>query len=135
VSTVLTVNNIKLDAFTRAYVECALWSSTTGEDDTPLDRDYGIRDIEAGTLAKMVEECKQFQEENAELLERWKGYDVDDAGAGHDLWLTRNHHGAGYWDRFCDPEGKELGNRLTELAHGLGGVDLYVGDDGKVHQQ
>lgn len=40
---------------------------------------------------------------------------------GHDLWLTRNGHGAGFWDRGLG----ELGDRLSEAARLLGGVDLY----------
>lgn len=41
--------------------------------------------------------------------------------AGHDFWLTRNRHGAGYWDRGLG----NLGKRLTESAHGYGEVCVY----------
>ena len=47
---------------------------------------------------------------------------------GHDFWLTRNGHGAGFWDRGLG----ELGDRLTGLAKPYGTVDLYITDDGKV---
>lgn len=53
--------------------------------------------------------------------------------AGHDFWLTRNRHGAGFWDR------KSLGraadaalDRLTKASHAEGEQTLIVGDDGKV---
>ena len=42
--------------------------------------------------------------------------------------LTRNGHGAGFWDRGLGA----LGERLTRAAKSHGSVDLYVNDDGKV---
>jgi hypothetical protein len=53
--------------------------------------------------------------------------------AGHDFWLTRNHHGAGFWDR-GELDARGIGKRLTDHAHSYGGVDLYVGDDGRIYQ-
>lgn len=50
--------------------------------------------------------------------------------AGHDLWLTRCGHGAGFWDR-----DKPHGDELTALVgHGtiFDNRDVYVGDDGKL---
>lgn len=46
----------------------------------------------------------------------------------HDFWLTRNGHGAGFWDR-TELDADELGDRLTVLAKEFGAVDLYQGDD------
>jgi len=54
---------------------------------------------------------------------------LDPGQLGHDLWLTRNHHGAGFWDRGLG----KLGDDLTLLAHSLGESELYVGDDDKLH--
>jgi len=48
---------------------------------------------------------------------------------GHDLWLTRNGHGAGFWDRGW----REFGNTLSEIARGMGSVDAYRGDDHLVY--
>lgn len=45
---------------------------------------------------------------------------------GQDLWLTRNRHGAGFWDGALPGD---LGKRLTDAAHVYGPVDLYLGDD------
>ena len=41
---------------------------------------------------------------------------------GHDLWLTRNGHGAGFWDRGLG----ELGERLSEAARSLGEAYAFV---------
>lgn len=46
--------------------------------------------------------------------------------AAHDFILTRNHHGAGFWDGdWHEP----WGSKLTELAHSFGQVDCYVDED------
>jgi hypothetical protein len=116
-----------LDTFTRAYLECALWSSTDNADDSggePLDANYSVDDIAPDTLARMVRDCDLFREACAEDLT-----DVDDERAGHDYWLTRNRHGAGFWDRGLGAVGK----RLTDAAHADGSFDLYIGDDGRIH--
>jgi hypothetical protein len=49
---------------------------------------------------------------------------------GYRFWLTRNHHGAGFWDGDYP---KEIGEALTKLSHEFGETDAYVGDDGKLH--
>lgn len=41
--------------------------------------------------------------------------------AGHDLWLTRNRHGAGFWDGDWDDRGDEL----TSIAHSFGECSVY----------
>jgi hypothetical protein len=108
------------------YLTCAFWSSTTDEG-APLDRDYGSEHLAPEAATRMRREVRDF----LELLER-EGIDWSGAmGAetlGHDFWLTRNRHGAGFWDRGLGA----LGDRLTELAHAAGESDLYVGDDGQV---
>ena len=47
----------------------------------------------------------------------------------HDFWLTRNHHGAGFWDRGLGG----LGAQLTHHAHQAGERWPYQGDDGLVY--
>jgi hypothetical protein len=120
------------DTFTRAYIECALWSST---DDN--DKPYDSNDAELAdeTIVKMAADCKDFQDANAAVLERWYSEAAETfERAGHDFWLTRNGHGAGYWDRWNDgtPQGK-IGRELTDLAHAYGSCDLYTGDDGRIY--
>lgn len=118
---------VDLDDFTRGYIEAALWSSTD-EHGEPLDAVYSVDDIAPETLASMAEDCKAFQDTNGEDLAAYYEH-RDPSAAGHDFWLTRNGHGAGFWDRGLG----ELGDRLSDAAKVYGGVDLYVGDDGNVH--
>lgn len=51
---------------------------------------------------------------------------------GIDFWLTRNGHGAGFWD---SPEiwGEENSNVLTDISTSFGETWVYVGDDGLVY--
>lgn len=49
--------------------------------------------------------------------------------AGHDFWLTRCGHGAGFLDGdWPEPHA----SALDEAAKAFGNVDLYVGDDGRI---
>ncbi len=111
------------DRFFDAYVECALWS-TTDEDDIPLDKSYTVTDMSAECLGKMKEECTAFLESLEEKhVIVGSGYER----AGYDFWLTRNRHGAGFWDGDWS---EEIGKFATELSHGYGECYLYVSDDG-----
>jgi S-adenosylmethionine/arginine decarboxylase-like enzyme len=120
------------DEFTRAYIEAALWSSTDDEGN-PLDNKYGAEDIAPSTLKVMVEDCKKFQQENDQLITgctRGSGEYSEEAQAGHDFWLTRCGHGAGFWDG----DWPENGDALTKASKAFGEADLYVGDDGYIYQ-
>jgi hypothetical protein len=79
----------------------------------------------------MVSDCGQFQITNRELLD-WA--EIRDGRSphrqGHDFWLTRAGHGAGYWDG----DYPETGARLTVASKLFKPVDLYIGDDGKIYQ-
>jgi hypothetical protein len=114
-----------LKNFVNGYIEAALWSSTSPEG-SPLDDKYSAGDFAQEAIDKAVEESADFIRANrADLL----ATSAPDDQHGHDFWLTRNHHGAGFWDRGYGP----LGDRLTKAAHGYGTSDVYVGDDGKLY--
>lgn len=109
--------------FIRQYLETALWSSL--DDDTPMDDNYSIEDIDLDTIKLAVKDCLKFIElaENEDLLD-----DIDYSQAGHDFWLTRCGHGAGFWGR----GNGAIGDRLTELCEQFGNIDLYITDSNKV---
>jgi len=118
--------------FLNAYLVCALWSSTDGE--TPLDKNFSIEDFGGEALDRAKKDCAQFIKDNKTDLEEYSNemHSQEYFGmekAGHDFWLTRNGHGAGFWDRGLN----DLGDRLTESCKGFGESDLYAGDDGKLY--
>lgn len=126
-----------LDSFTRAYITTALWYSTDDNDES-LDAKYSPSDLSPEALERIAEDCRAFQEQNGETIraaiETGKvrcGPDFDEYGrAGHDFWLTRKGHGAGFWDGDW-PE--PFASKLTGSARCWGECNLYVGDDGKLH--
>ena len=114
-----------MDKFTQAYIVCALWSAND-EDGMPLDSNYVVDDIAPETLARIKSDCRDFQKS----AKKWLKQAGDDAQNGHDYWLTRNGHGAGFWDRGYP---KKVSDALCELSKANGEFYLYVGDDGKIY--
>lgn len=114
-----------LDEFVRGYLEAALWSSID-QDGEPLERNYYLDDFSWPAIRDAVKECDLFRREAGDLLDATGAHDSTNA---FDFWLTRNHHGAGFWDRGYG----EIGDRLTRIARSYGEVDLYVGDDGLLY--
>ena len=112
-----------VDAFTRAYIVCAFWSSTS-DDGEPLDKEHNWTDLAPETLQRMIEDCLRFQAGN-DLT------DYPSENAGHDFWLTRNGHGCGFWENDFGTESQC--EALTKSSEAFGECNLYVGDDGKLY--
>lgn len=115
------------DEFVAGYVTCALWTEE-------LDGKYSKDDFSESSMAKITEDCQKFFNENFYM------WDTVDSGteeftihelAGHDLWLTRNGHGAGFWDR---PKiyGQANSELLSIEARKFSNRNVYIGDDGKL---
>lgn len=113
------------DIFFDCYVIAALWSSSD-DDGKPLDARFDETDIAPDTLAAMRADCDAFYDANTALMTETG---ASDEQHGHDFWLTRCGHGAGFWDRGYGP----AGDKLSDAARTFGNVDLYVGDDGKIY--
>ena len=132
------MESLTVEEVLEAYFTCALWSSVD-DTDQPMNDNYSLDDI-----SRPLKECT-FSE-----IACWLGY-CNELGLiaqylnhpqvtestrhtaeqmlGHDFWLTRNGHGAGFWDRGLG----ELGQKLTDACKTFGSMDLYVGDDGKIY--
>lgn len=148
-----------VDDVLQGYVACALWSSNDESDESggdPMDANYDPEDIAPDSLVSMRTDVEAFlatiERERPGVTTVMEGTEPwsDPGQVGHDLWLTRNHHGTGFWDRWyyyaawTDLDGvehpahgdqvkAELGEFLTKHAHDMGDCDLYVGDDGQVY--
>ena len=124
------MNMADYDAMVNAYAECAIWSSSDYDDldnpetAAPMDRHHSTDDLDVTAWQSFRADCEAFAEANASDLAN-----MDAEQAGHDLWLTRNHHGTGFWDRGLGV----IGHRLNNAANAFGECDLYVGDDGRVY--
>lgn len=118
-----------IDAFTRGCIECALWAindESTAPGGEPMDKNYNWAHIADESLAKIIADCANFQNSQKGLL----ALAGNESQNGHDFFLTRNHHGSGFWDRGYEGD---TGEKLTNAAHDAGGMDLYIGDDGKIY--
>jgi len=114
--------------FMHGYLVAALWSSLDDNGD-PFDSNYSIADVSAPALVSAWAECSHFFRDNETDLTH-----LDDELNGHNFWLTRNHHGSGFWDeRVEDEQAKCAMHQLTNASHAFGEVDLYIGDDRKLH--
>lgn len=132
------------DEFHDSYVEAALWSSTDESDESggrPTDENYSSDDLDDECKALMRKDCTTFIERSVKLLlvaerlydtGRWAkphGRSSVVTMAGHDFWLTRNGHGAGFWDGDW-PKG--IGEGLDAIAKTFGEFNLYVNDSGTI---
>ena len=125
-----------LSEFVDGYITAALWTehddSGDHDDSNFLDTNTEHADLSAQSIAAIVHESADFVRAN------WSDLQAADYGArgeyspaelaGHDFLLTRNGHGAGFWDRGLG----ELGDRLSDAAQVYGSTYLYRGDDGQV---
>lgn len=110
--------------FLNAYLETAIWSSTD-EEGRPLDKDYDVGDFSEAAYAQALSETNDFIRENET--------DLNTVGTleqhGHDFWLSRNSHGAGFWDRGYG----EVGIQLTRAAKAYGSIDVLVDTAGELY--
>lgn len=121
--------------FTDGYIACALWSSVGDGEEGEITDHHTRDDLAPETLAKMLADCRAFFTANEEAILCDNGPTDKDgssqaAMAGHDFWLTRCRHGAGFWDGDW-PE--PYATTLDKAAKAFGNVDLYVGDDGLIY--
>lgn len=101
-----------------------LWSETD-LDENPMDDTYDIHDVAESERAKWTEEIQAFLNEAILDLDG-----IAPEQIGHDFTLTRNGHGAGFWDRGLG----ERGQRLTAACEPFGPAHAYESTSGKVYR-
>lgn len=146
-----------LDAFTQGYIEAMFFTEeerlceeSEGERNMPDvginkatmqshfvgGNSFGFADLASDSLARIVEDCRKFQEINEALLnaayDDWNGTAYDEQRAGNDFWYTRCGHGIGFWSSGLG----DIGDKLSEACGfrtAFPNRDVYLGDDNKVH--
>lgn len=127
------VTDKQMDEIVRGYIVAGLW--TTTDDETlggeHLDSEYDASDVNQTSMQTIRELCKRFIDANeddvvAYLAEqdhvRHQGQGTASDYFGHDLWLSSNGHGAGFFDRDLG----ELGDRLQKAAQDFDTVGLFI---------
>lgn len=121
--------DIENDEALSSYIQTALWSTTAAEqmEMEYLDEVYDITDFDDDTLQAMSKELHEFIDKYYDLVQP-ADKNVEISYFAHNFWLTRNGHGAGFWDGDY-----KNGNKLTKAAEEYGQLELEVGDDGKIY--
>lgn len=124
------MSGVETERFEDGYVEGVAWANVAFEDES---RDGGLEDVELPTDVEetLRQDARDFLE--GEHVEQFVRAYVRRSGlsfesAGLDFALTRNGHGAGYWDRGLGM----LGDALTSLAKPYGSRTLGVALDGSI---
>lgn len=136
----------------RGYIETALWTEEERLKENIEDDDEDDDEIEK--LIKLKDKIKTKPDlvisDNIDLDSKIEAYnDIkkfimiagDDAveeairenglfRLGMDIWLTRNHHGAGFFDHSYEEENEDA---LIKAGNDLGSKYLEIGDDNKLH--
>ncbi len=125
---------------TDSYLATALWSSLDHDkvdkygNSPNFDGNYDVSDFSALGHAEAYIDCNNFI--NLLKCTECVGYDSlydaaedlqGDESIGHDFWLTRNGHGAGFWDG----DYGIYGDLLTEVCKNFGECNLFA-QDGEV---
>ena len=120
-----------LDEVVNAYIEALLWATNDDslpDGGEPMNVNYSREDMSEQAMVSIHKDCRNFLNTSgvAEMVKD------DFRRAGHDFFLTRHGHGAGFWDGDW-PEGD--GEYLTEVSKNALETYPYIGDDGLVYIQ
>ena len=132
---------MKMNPTLVALAETVLFSECDHHD-VPLDANYTIESFDEESLNKLYVEYQQFisvveEKITATLGENWDCiddfYDLAQPAINqteYDYILTRNHHGAGFWDGDWSSEVSQI---LTEAAESQTEFTACVGDGGRIY--
>lgn len=103
------------------FLETALWSTLDyengdGNHNPPLNDHYSVDDVSS----EFKDRCCEIIEKFMDLArDQFTESEIDDAPIFHDLWLTLEGHGAGFWDGDY-----KNGEKITEIVKSMGIHDL-----------
>jgi hypothetical protein len=149
------ISEYQLLEILKGYLEAALWTeeeilkdsikSQIEEDEEDYDdeiekiiklknklnnksfKNFLIEDIEENSRIQAYLDIKDFIKKSGEEAIEEAIRENGEFELGMNIWLSRNHHGAGFFDYNYDNE-----KILTDTAHSLKEVELYVNDDYKL---
>ncbi len=122
-----------LDTMAYWYVRAILWSETRDapeeSGDEPLEDTFSPEDMTPKFWKRVRLDILRFIA--ADEPQVWR---IDPEKAGIDLWLTRQKHGAGFWDSPWIKGNGAYGQYLTMITDAtLPETYVYVGDDGELY--
>lgn len=124
-----------IETIVHHYLVAQLWAQIdmdSGDDCECLDAKYSIDDVDTDYVEALTDELRTVLGSHPlawRLYKNRSGHYLEDALGqwGHDFYLTREGHGAGFWDRGHE----ELGEYWTKIAKSYGGAThLWADVDG-----
>ena len=116
------------------YLDAIIFTeSDDGEEESGIDNGMGAIDFAPSTMNAISAELHAFVFLYQDCLQHAmqhnnKGYKWENVG--HDLWLTRNGHGAGFWDRELGGyDGYDIGDSLSSACKIMGTKHAYYDGD------
>jgi len=116
-----------IDGMVTGYLDAQLWAQHDYDrDDEMLDANYDRDDIDPNYVERIRAEFAALVTEHPLAVRMYGSQRKFHAGDGtvwehfgHDFYLTREGHGAGFWDRGLG----DLGDYLTSIAKYAGSAD------------
>lgn len=136
----IALSTADVDEIVKGYLDAQLWAQFDYDRDDgsgnnpPLDENYSRDDIADEYVDSVRDEIAEIVSLHPLAVRMYlnqRKYRRDDGSVdphfGHDFYLTREGHGAGFWDRGLG----ELGDYLTDIAKSYGSAqDLWDNGDG-----
>ena len=112
----------------------------------PFDSYFDVDDCTEEFVRAAIADCAEFKR-RCEQCDRGAGCTLweelteiadDESDIGYDFWLTRNHHGAGFWDGDFDnseelPEGLDnAGDAATAIAQEFSEINMWATEEGRI---
>ncbi|UTN92852.1 hypothetical protein SEA_BENCH_134 [Mycobacterium Phage Bench] len=131
-----------INAMVEGYLDAQLWAGLDyreeGSEPVHYDENYSREDIAEDYVAAVRAELTEVVAQHPLAVRMylnarnvrldWEGSEWSSA-FGHDFYLTREGHGAGFWDRGLG----ELGEYLTGIAKSYGSAEtLHDNGNGKL---
>ena len=123
----ITLENANLKMIIQGYQGALQWATSDRDDESLEDYDFSTEATD-----KINADCLKFYQDNLDLvLEILEVSDrnYDYSSIGHDFFLTRERHGAGFWDRGFG----KLGDDITDICQTFGESFPYLGDDDLIY--
>lgn len=119
-----------IDDVLDSYYETAFWTEGDNDFDNEIQDDNNklnnksISDISDKSKEQSKNDIIEFIKKAKEIApEELSTY--NEKSLGHNIWLSRNGHGAGFFD--------DNNDQLQQIARDMKSVNMYVGDDGQVY--
>lgn len=115
------MKTIDIQKFVNSYLATASWVTCDSGENTDFTKEAKkTATEECEDFIKLV--IAEFGEVAANELLTVAGSDLDYLAA-HDFYLTRNGHGAGFWDKPEHYNGQTTADKLSEISRKMGSAD------------